>query len=371
MTWTYEEIKSDWIGDSRIAVSPEGIVDAFNRVDSVLGREWIDRSRGRSGTPTARGSVPTLPVVSMGQRLASLDGVHKAEHLIKGLRNKDQSSHAELTAIYLLRSLHTTFVELYPAVTVGTETKEPDFRIRQPDDGSWTYVEVTQPAESAAGKRVKEVLDQLSIPLELVKKSYALEIFFHREPTEKEVESITKIVLQVCKEDGVLKKEMPDSLGFLLLNHSRPTKVFLEDHPGEETGPRLGAVKWVSGPGEPNRHIVVRIPFVDDRAIHYLETKAEQLPVDAPGFIMVDISSVMSGFRSWENLLHRHLQLGLHTHVGGMCLFAGGLVPTLEGEAWLIKTKLVVNPQANLHLPLWILDAVTEAGARYERLIGP
>ena len=371
MTWTYEEIKSDWLGGSRIAVSPGGIVDAFNRTHSVLGREWIDRSRCQFGQPPARGAVPTLGVVSMGQRLASLDGVSRAEQLIERIRNEDQSAHAELTAIYLLRSRGITSVGLYPKVSVGTKTRVPDFQIRQADEGSWTYVEVTQPNESEAQKRVREVLDRLLIPLESIKKSCALEIFFRREPTDKEVESVTNMLLQVCRSEGVSKKELPDGLGLLLLNQSQPGKIRLENHPGEKTGPKLSAAKGISGPGELKRHIVVRIPFADARAKHFLETEAKQLPKDAPGLIMVQMSMAPGGLRSWENLLHRRFQPGLHTRVGGVCLFGGGFLPTSEGEAWLPETKLLVNPHAKHPLPSWIRDTLKEVGARYERLGGP
>lgn len=368
MTWTYEEIKSEWLGDCDIAVSPESVIDAFNRTHSVLGREWIDRARG---SPTVRGAAPTLAVVSMGQRLASLDGATGAEQLIERLRNEDQSARAELNAIYLLRSSGITSVELYPKVLVDKKVRVPDFRIRQPDDVSWTYVEVTQPDESDAQKRVKEVLDRLLTPLESVKKSCALEIFLRREPTNIEVENVTNMVLKVCRSEGVLKKELPDGLGLLLLNHSRPGQVLLEDHPGEEKSPRLCAAKIIRDSCKLKRHIVVRMPFVDDRAKQFLETEARQLPKHAPGLIMVDMSSAMSGFKSWESLIHRRFQPDIHTRVGGMCLFGGGFVSTPEGEAWLLKTKLHVNSHAKLHLPLWIRDTLKEAGAQYQRLVGP
>jgi hypothetical protein len=74
LAWTWDEIDQDWLLGSKLAVTPNEIVTAFNRLDNVLGRGWIEASRTRSGVPS-RGTLVTLRVVTTGQLLANLDSV--------------------------------------------------------------------------------------------------------------------------------------------------------------------------------------------------------------------------------------------------------------------------------------------------------
>ena len=67
MAWTIEEIEKNWLAGSRVAASPDDILAAFERCEHVLGRNWIDARRA-----SEVGTGPTLAVVRMGQRLASL-----------------------------------------------------------------------------------------------------------------------------------------------------------------------------------------------------------------------------------------------------------------------------------------------------------
>jgi hypothetical protein len=302
----------------------------------------------------------------MGQRLVAIDGVHGgADKLTERIRRGDHSAEAELTAVYLLRSRRSAVtVDLYPKVG----EREADFRICR-DDGPWTYVEVTQPniseAEDAAGK----VLERLAALLLAVKKPFALEVFLRKEPTEQNLTLLGEHIPGFCRLEGIHRQELDDGLGMLLLNHSSPGQVVLQDHPGEEKRPRICVAKAIKGPTEPHRHIVVRMAFADERAEAFLTTEARQLPKDAPGLIMVQMSHVPGGFKSWVPLLQRRFQPALHTRVCAVCLFSGGLVPTPQGEAWLPQTKLIDNPYSRFVLPSWMTDSLREAGAEFQRCV--
>jgi hypothetical protein len=41
VVWTFDEIERDWLAGSRIAVAQQDVVDAFNRVERILGRNWM------------------------------------------------------------------------------------------------------------------------------------------------------------------------------------------------------------------------------------------------------------------------------------------------------------------------------------------
>jgi hypothetical protein len=367
VAWTLKEIEEDWIAGriTSLASSPEATVAAFSRVENVLGRAWIDACRV-SGGGVVRGTAPTLRVVSMGQRLAVLDGIAGTAELIEHIRRGDDSAEAELTAIFLIRSQHRTAqVELYPPVG----NRVADCRVC---DGKapWTYVEVTRPDWSEATERARTVLDRVTALATDIKKSFALEVFLRREPADEELGQLIQILPRFCHQEGIQQEELPAQLGLLLLNESAPGQVVTGDH-GEEVCPRIGMARAIVGPGEPHRHIAVRMAFSDERAEAFLTSEARQLPKDAPGLIIMDLSRAPGAFKSWEPLLKRRFQPQIHTRVSAVCLFGGGLLMTPAGEAWLPETKLLLNRHATFPLPSWIETALIEAGAEFRRTVGP
>lgn len=366
MTWAIKEIEEDWLVAkiTSLALGTQETVAAFERVDKILGRAWIDACRVSSGS-IVRGTAPTLRVVSMGQRLATLDGVAATEELIEHVRLGDDSAESELTAIFLIRSQRRTAqVELYPPVG----NRVADFRVREGEE-PWTYVEVTQPDWSEATERARATLDRVAALVANIKKSFSLEVFLRREPTEQEIGQLVQALPQFCDQEGMHRQELLAQLGLLLLNESPPGQIVTGDH-GEEVRPRIGMAKAIFGSGEPHRHIAVRMAFSDERAEAFLTSEARQLPTDAPGLIIMGLSRAPGAFKSWEPLLKRRFQPRMHTRVSAVCLFGGGLLRTPAGEAWLPETKVVLNPHAKLALPKWINDALTEAGAEFRRVTG-
>jgi len=367
MPRTFDEIVSGWLGDGQIAVSSELAVEAFNRAERLLGKEWVESTRAGPGGATISGTSPTLHVISIGQELASLEGIANVDKLINSVRNGDSAARAELTAISILRDGDLSIqVELYPRVSIGNRQREPDFRIRKPSD-QWTYVEVTRPDISEVQQRLMEVMEKLLAPVVAISKSFALEVFFRREPTDDELPTVIERITSICNTQGIVTEELPSGLGLLLLNHCNPMQIVPKDLPGEPNLIRLGQAKGIGGGVEPARHIAVRIPYADSRARQFLAKEARQLPKDAPGLIVVNIVNAPGGIKSWEPLLQRALQPSVHTRIGGICLFMPCLILTDDGIASLLHTKFISNPHARLPLPSWIPAAISSAGGEYER----
>src|SRR5262245_37805575 len=126
MAWSIEEIEKNFLNSKvdTLALTPETVLASFERVERVLGRDWI------SAQTTGKGLLVTMPIIGMGLRLGALDGIPNAATLIEHLRLDTQNADAELTAIYLLRSSRPSVeVELYPEV----EGRRADFRVRNGD----------------------------------------------------------------------------------------------------------------------------------------------------------------------------------------------------------------------------------------------
>lgn len=124
----------------------------------------------------------------------------------------------------------------------------------------------------------------------------------------------------------------------------------------------------VVGPGQPNRQIVVRTPFADQRAEDILTAEAKQLPKNESGLVMVEVTRQPTAFDSWAKLVPRRFTPAQHTRVGAVLLFSTAVMPTKQGLTWLGNMKLIPNPHAQPSLPGWITEVVEETRADSRRL---
>lgn len=132
MSWSVERIEKELLlsNVSVLAFPIETIVSAINRVEDVLGADWIEAE-----VSWGRGIAPAMHVISVGLRLTAIDNLEGTDKLITNLRRRVQNAEAELTAIYMFRAYDPTVqVELYPAVG----NNRADFRVRRTADELWT-----------------------------------------------------------------------------------------------------------------------------------------------------------------------------------------------------------------------------------------
>jgi hypothetical protein len=254
--------------------------------------------------------------------------------------------------------------ELYPKVG----EREADFRVRVPNEQLWTYVEVTQLRESEAHERAREIMERIVAVIKAIKQTFAFEVFLRRIPTEPQIEEILRKAPDVCSRTGKQREELSNSLGFLSLNQSEPGEVVTHEHAGEDAVSRLGMARVITGPGEPKRHISVRMAFSDDRAKAMLDAEAPQLAKDAPGLIMAGVGWATGAIKTWEPLLLRRFRPEMHTRVGGACLWQGGLFTTSKGMDQLFETELIVNPHAKFPLPEWISSTLAEISYELKKM---
>lgn len=364
MTWPIDRIEKELLAGpaSTVALPTETLVAAVNQVAQTLGSEWI-----KSEIALAKGLSIAMRVIGMGVRLPSIENLAGADELVTNLRRREQNADAELTAIYLFRStVPTAQVELYPPVG----HRQADFRVRESAQSKWTTVEVTQPMSSEEEQRINEMLRHLLTAFEKLANPFVLDILFRREPTGKEIAALRDRLPEFCQSPGQRQAELVDGMGFLFLNYVEVGKLGVCEVPELVNNPALGVTSFFSDPaggGGPHHQVSIRIPFTDDRAEEILKTEARQLPKDESGLVMINVSLSPKETPSWVSLIERRFQPALHTRVGGVCLFFGGMTPVGNQYDWLLQTKLLVNRHAKLQLPEWIKTAITAAGENYER----
>jgi len=354
--WTWQEIESEWLGGTaRLADEPDGVVAAFERVESHFGREWMDADRTTSGFRST-GLAPTLGILSTGKLLASLDGVVGAEALVVGLRERNEEAMTEALAIHLLRAQVGSDIEYEPSILVRGRPRKPDLRARW-RNYQWVYGEVAKPNDSEMKRASATVMKDLVAQVHELPGSFAAEVFLRRRPDAAEVEDIKDRLSQLSQVPGTSEVHLPDGLGKVFFNFTEPGIVILDDH-GEGYRPGIGMAGTVIN-GEEHRHLLLRIAYSDARAEQFLRTEARQLPTDAPAIVMLYVGRATGAMHSWAAVMARQFQPAKHTRVGGVCLFQASLTPTEEGHAWRPKTQLIVNPYAVIALPEWVLGALT------------
>jgi hypothetical protein len=366
VNWTTEIITRDWLGGAAIAVPSEDVLSAFFRCERMLGSDWIERAR--AGTP---GTMPTLNVVAMGQRLAYIENLPNNGTLIERLRKGEAAAHAELRAICVLSVASRPEIELYPTALVGKSERVPDFRARRSDAKPWTFVEVTQPDTSEEHEDLAAQAHSVVNLVEKIKRPFALEIFLRREPDDFTAfrDHVEACCLASPDSNITVKQELTDGLGLMIFNEYPAGQVVTGDHGETVLVPRLGFSRGIFGSDEPSRHIVLRVPYSDERAERFVSREARQLPNDSPGLIMIEVAHAPGAYRSWEPLIARRLRPDMNTRVGGICLFSSRQMLTDNGATVLDKTKLVLNPHAPIKLPEWVVESLSAAGAKYDVLM--
>ena len=362
MSYTIEEIERDW---GATGPFPDIVVDAFERAEQILGRDWITSTLKIPGGQV-RGLGPLLAVVSMGGRLTALEAVEDSTKLVAKLKKHDISAEAELTAMHLLYVRNKTAKINYEP-EVGNRRKA-DFSIQITDEDV-TYVEVTRPDVSEVRELLTSILFQITGLVMEIKRRFALEVYFRREPGNEDMEKLLGRIRQFCA-DGTNKRQKVGDLALLILSDVAPGQIIPHQEHGDHTTPRLGAAQSIVGTGEPKRHVVARIPYADKRADAFLHKETAQLPKSHPGLIMVDVSGEPTAFSSWGTILARRFQPGIHTRVNGVCLFAPLLLPVGNSLIWIPSVRLHANPNACLALPSWIRNSLENAANDFGTLMG-
>jgi hypothetical protein len=367
MPWTFEEIQQEWFGGEYLQMDRDDVERAFAEAEKIRGKEWVLGQEfdlaglvvpgiGRRG-----GWMQFLRVYWFGKRIQSIIGSPGAERLTTKLLAEDRSADSELSAIHLLRARHSdTELELEPEVEIGDRTKVPDFRIRK-DGDEWTYAEVTQLNRSTPSARTQELLDRIATAVMAIDREFILEIVLWRELGDEDEIELLAAASDASQLAYGQRKDLGDFASVLV--KSGDPSVVIPSILENDGVTRMALSRALVGPGQPNRQIVVRAPFADERAEDILRTEARQLPKDASGLVIVDVGGQPTALESWSRLIPPRFTPKLYTRVGGVLLFTYAQTLTDHGPAWLPYVRLIVNPHARIPLPDWIKDAVERTRA--------
>jgi hypothetical protein len=373
--WTFEEIERGWFGSARLNWERAAVEAAFNQATRMRGYAWVVGPK-KDLTPFAAfpgigphgGYQEFLRVYWFGKRMASIADTKGSDDLIRRVIDGDSDADEEATAIDLLRSNHPdTELEVEPGVKVGTRDRKPDFRIRK-DGEPWLFVEVTRLHSSAASIRVHQLLTRLGHAVMAIEQPFMLEVLLNREPTDAEEESLLSEARKACVAPTELRVDVGDFASVLV--KAGTASVVVPSIIPNDSRPRMALSQAIVGPGQPNRQIVLRIPFADERAEDILAREAKQLPKGQCGLLMVNVNLQPGAFESWGERVPQRFTPGQHTRVAGVILFMHATYLTEQGLMWLPFVKLIGNPHAAISLPTWISSTIHDVRGRTRRLTG-
>jgi hypothetical protein len=373
MPWTFEEIERDWFGSAHLQWDRDDVVRAFDLAERIRGRDWvlgrevdISTLKAFPGIGRRGGYSEFLRVYWFGKRMASIIGAPGCDDLVKKLITNDAAANEEATAIHLLRSTQIdTELEIAPPIKVGNRKRMPDFRLRKLGE-RWIYVEVTMLNRSTASSQIELLLERVAERLMAVDHAFLLEIIFKRDPSASEVEEVLDIAETICHASDGHLKDIRDVASIFV--KSGDSSVVIPSVIPDDNRPRMAISRSLIGLGQPNRQIVARIPFRDERAEDILRTEAKQLPNKECGIVMVNVNRQPSAFESWTERVPERFTPRQYTRVAAVILFMHSTSSTEAGLVWRPFVKLIANPHAIVPLPSWITETIDRIRADTRQL---
>lgn len=216
-------------------------------------------------------------------------------------------------------------------------------------------MEVSAPDDSEDQRRLRGILEETARALADEPGPYKLEALLRREPAPEELIDLVATLRTLARAKEETAVDLPAGIGRVFANHGVAALVELVDH-GEPPASRL-ALTQVRVVGEgPTSELTLRIAFGDDRASRFVDDEAAQLPVDAPGLIMLHVGSVVTRRGLWERAVRDRFRPTMHTRVSGACLFDAGVVPGSARLEVRVASRLVSNPHAKNALSEWLVE---------------
>ncbi|MGO8990799.1 MAG: hypothetical protein ACLQGU_13030 [bacterium] len=346
----------------------EEVLAAFETAEAVRGPDWVRSTTFLPGGVRQWGFSALIPIIDLARKVTSLRNAVGADNLLQRLRSNDYAAESELSAIHLLRSSNPeTELEIPPVAAVGDRQRQPDFAIRMPAD-DWTQVEVTALHRSAASSIAQQVLQSVVGGVMAVEQAFLLEVVFLRFPTEVEVQEVVSRAHDICSRPEPQQSNLKD-LALLIVKPGDPSVVVPTVLPSDDR-PRAAVSQVIVGDGRPNRQVIVRVPFSDQRAEDVLTAEARQLPKGMPGLIMVDVQRQPTALTSWPTLVPRRFTPQMHTRVGAVMLFMYAIRLIDSGLALVPHVKMIENPHAKLPLPSWIRETIDRMRETLRRTTG-
>jgi len=365
MPLSWQEIEEDWLKGSSICFAPSLVVEAFNSVEAIFGREYLEKIR-------QRGASVTLRIVELGLILKEVRLLKDSNKLLERLGKGDPSALSEARLIAHYRQ-HNLPVLIEPKVSFEGVERYADFAVQY--KGKLIFVEVAQPLPSDEEKKTKKAMHQMLDEVGDVQQLCKIHIYLYKLPNDKEIEKIRNACLDLVEREdqpceyevgkvGIILSETLDpeeehheGMNVLLTVSDLDIPTKFDEIYGKK--PFFFDVR-VNFRGPPIRNIsrlLVHMPFTDLRADRILHREMRQLSPDEYNMIALDISRIPAILKrasplNWTYLIRGRLQPDLNRRVGAVLLVRHWF----SSNSVSVERKVVRHPNPYKSLPDGFLE---------------
>jgi hypothetical protein len=311
MSFTWEEICSEWILKDYDKYNQVETVQSFNIVEQYLGRAWLEDKY-----KTMKGPIVVISILELGRILKTLEGHPKFVQIIEKIRKDTELDLARLAAFYVNKGLD---IVIEPKVRVGESIKEPDLLVTFGDTP--VYFEAYRPLASDKYRSLLSDANLISRQvLDGIPDGVTFQIYLLREPTKIDVKSI----IDACKKISVnLEKESFYSFRDLakIRTSPRTESHTVDDGKYLADGIRRFLVVVVNiREGSIKKSCLVGVPFTDKRVDRILNKQYRQLSRTKCNVVVIELSGVIAQIDQWTEGLKARFRGNIHRRIGAVIL---------------------------------------------------
>ena len=274
MSFTWEEICSDWILKNCEKYSQDECVNAFTIIDKYLGREWLEDKY-----KALKGPVVIIPILELGRIISILEGHQGFDTIIEKIRKDQELDLARTAAFYIKEGLD---VEIEPEIKVGEKTKVPDLKVKF--GKTPVYFEAYKPSSSQKYRSLLSNSTRIALQvLEDIVDGINFQIYLVREPSNIEVENLVNACKSTPVKNDVENHYLYGDLARIIVKpRKNPNTIDNGRYLNDGIRRSFIVISKILGSGI-QKSCLVGMPFTDQRVDRILRKTVRGLHMRDPG----------------------------------------------------------------------------------------
>lgn len=324
-----------WCRNAVLAQDPDQVTCALR----TLCRLWPEKINSVIEKNT-RGAGIIAPIVEHGILLNSCESNNSFHEVFQRLRGGERSAYAELVLVAMLNKFGYS-VKFAPPV--DGHVLDASCQV----DNVEIYFEVVAPEKSDASETEQSMIDQLTQVIKNSVTECRVEIEVTSPISDEDIVSILEIVRSAPPSTWVFVD------GKARLRRTDVDQTLFPIFDGEGAQITIGGNKVIQ---DRSTSVITRSETSDARAKRIFNEEYHQFSANVSNVLVVNVSAVSDGMKTWPSLMARLLQPSRNRKVGAVVFFEQGILgpPEAVRRRWCV----LVNPHAHFSIPEALLTNI-------------
>jgi len=311
MSFTWDEICSDWILQNCHEYNQDECVKAFSIIGRYLGRSWLEEKYRYM-----KGPVAVITILELGKILQIVERHEKLESIIEKVRNGKERDLARLAAFYVNKGLN---VIIEPKILVDGKPKVPDLMVDF--NGTPVYFEAYKPSSSRKYNALFSYANQIAQQvLNGIIDGVDIKIYLIREPNKEDVENL----INSCQAINInLDQERFFSFGDLAEISVKPRTNMETIDDGrylkDDVRRFFIVLGKIHGKGI-QKTCLVGMPFTDKRVDRILRNQYPQLSKNECNVVAMELTGITGEMNLWADGLRARFRGNNYRRIGAVIL---------------------------------------------------